>query len=97
MSRVVSCPLCGAPVTRYSERYDAVCPSCRRLAQCSHGCTVSGYNTSLSGGFEVRHDPTGDLCPQATADGLVTVDGRECRMGEARFGGVYVEPLHPAS
>ncbi|MDP0400487.1 hypothetical protein [Tsukamurella strandjordii] len=92
MSRTVPCPLCGNATPRYSERYDAVCPSCHERAMCSHGQRVSGYNTSFSGGFEGRHaDDT--VCAQVTGTGLVTVDGRACRMGEAKFGGVYVEPV----
>ena len=87
-----SCPACGEPWTG-PARYNAVCGQCYRLAECSHGRSVRGYNTSFAGGFEARHTDDQGLCEQVTRDGRVTVRGLACRMGEARIGGVYVEPL----
>jgi hypothetical protein len=30
------------------------------------------------------------ICEQVTHDGVVWVDDRQCQMGEAKFGGVFV-------
>ncbi|MDA1362570.1 hypothetical protein O1R50_23305 [Glycomyces luteolus] len=49
-------------------------------------------NVSLSGGFAAVHADDGTVCEQVTEDGRVLVDGIVYRAGEARFGGVVVQP-----
>lgn len=48
------------------------------------------YNADLSGGFEAMHVDDRSICEQVTHDGVVWVDDRQCQMGEAKFGGVFV-------
>jgi hypothetical protein len=51
------------------------------------------YNETLSGGFMADHADDDTPCNQVTADGRVLIDGKEYRAGEARFGGVVVQPF----
>ncbi|MDO9457746.1 hypothetical protein [Nocardioides sp.] len=96
--RTHACPLCGLPAP-HQERYPrAVCDDCTRRAVAEDGRPVRGYNTSLGGGFQARYadgdDGTdGEVCDEVTRTGRVTVSGKPCSMGEARFGGVVVEAL----
>jgi len=54
---------------------------------------VEGYNLSHTGGFVALHKDDGSRCESSAADGWVLIDGRPYRAGEARFGGVVVQPL----
>jgi hypothetical protein len=74
------------------DRYPrAVCPDCHDRTTDSTGRRIAGYNTSISGGFEARYVDTDEVCPEVTRSERCWVDGRECSIGEARFGGVVVE------
>jgi hypothetical protein len=98
-SRAHPCPVCGLPAIGSRDlEFTSVCDDCYFKAMCSHGRLVDGYNTDASGGgFEAMHLDDRSICEQVTRDHQVWVDGQRCRMGEARFGGVYVgvfEPTH---
>ncbi len=84
------CPVCGRPARGRAWQYLSACRACYRRARCAEGRLVTGYNLSLSGGFESSHLDDRSVCDQVTTDGRVWVDGVECRMGEAKFGGVFV-------
>jgi hypothetical protein len=88
--RAHRCPLCGRAAIGQHREYVSVCDDCYPSTVCRCGRPVTGHNTSISGGFEAQHVDDGTVCDQVTRDGGVRVDGRECRMGEARFGGVFV-------
>lgn len=94
--RTHPCPLCGLPAFDGAQSEREVCPDCRRRAVDSAGRSVRGFNVDGSGGFVAYHvGPDGDLmdtCDEVTATGRVWIDGHACDMGEARFGGVTVEP-----
>lgn len=84
------CPVCGRPAFGQVWQYLSVCDDCFGRALCSHHRPVEGHNTSFSGGFEAVHRDDLALCAQVTDDGSVWVNGVECRMGEVKFGGVFV-------
>jgi hypothetical protein len=89
------CPLCTRP-TPHSDRYPrSLCAECAGRTTDSAGRRVRGYNTSFAGGFEARYlgpdDAPGEICPEVTTSGRCWVDGHECSIGEARFGGVVVQ------
>ncbi|WP_155856139.1 hypothetical protein [Cellulomonas sp. URHD0024] len=88
--RAHPCPLCGRPALGPPRYPTAVCDDCYPRSVCGEGRPVMGYNTSLGGGFEAQHADDRSVCAQVTRDGVVWVDGQECLMGEARFGGVVV-------
>lgn len=88
--RAHPCPLCGFPAIGRYRQYTSVCDGCRQKTLYTDGRIVRGYNTDLSGGFEAVHVDDRSICAQVTHDGLVSVDGLPCHMGEARFGGVFV-------
>ncbi len=95
--RTHPCPLCERPA-RHSARYPrAVCTACQDRAVDSLGRPVVGHNTSLGGGFVARYrlaDGTApEVCEEVTRTGRCRVDGHECSIGEAHFGGVVVEAL----
>lgn len=90
-TRAHPCPLCGLPaIGRPWIDIISVCDDCYLKAICSDGRRVDGYNTDISGGFEAIHLDDRSICEQVTREGRVWVDGQVCRMGEAKFGGVYV-------
>ncbi|WP_285033351.1 hypothetical protein [Mycolicibacterium sp. lyk4-40-TYG-92] len=84
------CPLCGLPAIGRYRQYTSVCDDCYAKTVCTDGRIVKGYNTDFSGGFEAVHADDRSVCAQVTHNGLVSVDGGLCHMGEARFGGVFV-------
>lgn len=84
------CPLCGRPAIGRAWDWLVVCDHCFRRTVCAEGRPVHGYNTHVSGGCEARHDDGDGVCQQATADGRVWVDGHECHLSDAKFGGVFV-------
>lgn len=88
--RAHPCPLCGMPAIGEPWQYVSVCDNCKSTTLCSDGRSVTGHNTSIFGGFEAQHVDDETVCEQVTGDGLVWVNGHECRMGEAKFGGVFV-------
>jgi hypothetical protein len=53
-------------------------------------------NVSVSGGFRAVHTDDGTTCEQVLSSGRVLIDGIEYRAGEARMGGIVVEPIGPA-
>jgi hypothetical protein len=94
------CPTCGGPAQQ-SERYArAVCLGCAQSATCAaHGlpAVLGGDVGGLLGGLEPGHldsDRSWDPC---THDGAVLVNGRLCRMQEARFGGMVIEADSPSA
>lgn len=84
------CPVCGLPATGRPWHYITVCDRCYRKTVCSHGRNVDGHNTSISGGFGAIHTDDSSVCEQVTGDGVVYIESHKCRMGEAKFGGVFV-------
>jgi len=91
-----ACPVCGTVDARQWERYpNHVCSDCKERARCiAHDRGVTGYNTSMSGGFVAFHaGREDDPCDQVTSDGGVLVDGAQFRMREAYMGGVVVVSL----
>jgi hypothetical protein len=89
--RTHPCPLCGRPA-QHMDRYPrSVCHRCRERTVDAGGRRVTGYNTSMGGGFEARYETDGEICEPVTREGRCWVDGHECSIGEARFGGVVVE------
>jgi hypothetical protein len=95
--RAHPCPLCGKPAIGDPWQYISVCDACYPMTACSHERRVTGYNTSIGGGFEAQHVDDKSVCEQVTRDGIVWVFERECHMSEAKFGGVFVgvEPDRP--
>lgn len=94
--RTHPCPVCGAPALGAPDaRYNSVCDDCYRRTVDSTGHRIAGYNTDIGGGFAAYyvddHGATGDLCQEVTDTGRCWIGDVECHMGEARFGGVYVE------
>ncbi|WP_280827690.1 hypothetical protein [Mycobacterium sp. OTB74] len=88
--RAHSCPLCGLPAIGRAWQYLSVCDDCYPKTVCGDGRKVSGHNTSVGGGFEALHVDDGSTCEQVSRDGRVWIEHKPCRMGEAKFGGVYV-------
>lgn len=84
------CPICGRPAIGWAWQYKTICDECYSMPVCREGRRVDGYNTSLGGGFAVNHLDDKSVCDQVTRDSTVWIDGVECRMGEAKFGGVFV-------
>lgn len=84
------CPICGRPAIGGPRYPTAVCDACYRQTTCSHGRRISGYNASMSGGFEARHVDDEGVCEQATADHRCWIGDRECRIAEAYMGGIVV-------
>lgn len=88
------CPVCGLPAIGRPWQYLSVCDDCYSRAVCGDGRHVVGYNTAAWGGFEAKHIDDRSSCEQVSRTGLVWVDGQKCRMGEAKFGGVFVGVAH---
>lgn len=90
-SRAHPSPVCGRPaIGQPWLEIVSVCDDCHLKAMCSDGRLVAGYNADFFGGFESMHIDDRSICEQFTHDGLVWVDGRQCQMGETKFGGVFV-------
>ncbi|RAV05972.1 hypothetical protein DQP55_24720 [Mycolicibacterium sp. GF69] len=89
------CPVCGSPAVGRPWRYFSVCDDCYSTTVCADGRNVVGYNTAGWGGFEAMHVDDRSICEQVSGTGLAWVDGRKCRMGEAKFGGVFVAVSPP--
>jgi len=87
------CPVCGLPTLGGPRYARALCDECNGKTICVHGRRVKGYNTSLGGGFEAAHVNDESVCADTTANGRCWVEGLACDMGEAKFGGVYVQAL----
>lgn len=90
MTEAHPCPVCGRPTTGRARQYLSVCGDCDRSTVCGDGRPVTAVNVSLFGGFRSLHRDDDSVCDQVTQDGRVWVRGVECRMGEARFGGIFV-------
>lgn len=89
------CPICGRPAIG-SQRYPrSVCDTCYSRTADSSGRRITGYNTSLSGGFEAAHvgvdGESEGICQEVTDSGRCWIDGHECRIAEGHFGGVVVQ------
>lgn len=86
------CPICGRLAVNGNYGVMA-CERCFANALCRHGRRIDGFNVCLSGGFEARHVDDNSICEQVTADNRCWVDGYECDMNEAKFGGIdlYVQ------
>jgi hypothetical protein len=86
------CPHCGGEAHQ-TERYpDALCGRCASRATDLSGRPVEMGNVAFSGGFAAAHRDDGTPCEQVSRDGRVLVDGLEFSAGEARFGGIVVQP-----
>ncbi len=93
------CPLCGLP-SMGSRRYPhSVCDTCYPKTVDSTGRRITGYNASFGGGFEAAYvDSNGGsegVCQEVTESGHCWIDGHECTIGEAKFGGVVVQAVEP--
>lgn len=84
------CPICARPGIGRAWQYITICDDCYSKPVCLEGRRVDGYNTSIGGGFEAAHLDDQSVCEQVSRDGTVWIDGIECHMGEAKFGGVFV-------
>ena len=90
------CPICGTP-TAHEDRYPAaVCADCQHRAADRDGRRVVAYNEGLSGGLIVffAESPTGpqtEIAGDVLETGRCWIDGIECTISEARFGGVVVQ------
>lgn len=87
------CPHCGGRSTQ-SPRYPrALCGPCGARITDLAGRPVQAYNESHTGGFIVFHSDDGSRCESVTASGQVLIDGRPYLAGEARMGGIVVQPI----
>jgi hypothetical protein len=86
------CPHDGTPTTQSARYPKALCAACSDRATDLAGRRVRMGNVGLGGGFQALHADDGTECEQVTADGLVLIDEVCYRAGEARFGGVVVQP-----
>jgi hypothetical protein len=92
------CPICGTP-TVHQDRYPAsVCADCQARAADSTARRVVAYNEGLFGGLivfyaESPRGPQSEIAGEVLESGRCFIDGIECTIGEARFGGVVVERL----
>lgn len=95
------CPICGA-LTAHTDRYpDSVCADCQSRASDSDGRRIVGYNEGFSGGLIVFYaespsGPQSEIAGEVLDTGRCWIDGIECSIGEARFGGVVIQRLNPA-
>lgn len=95
-----ACPICGA-MTSHTDRYpSSVCVDCAARAADSTGRVIVGYNEGLSGGLivfyaESDRGPQAEIADEVMNTGRCWIDGIECSIGEARFGGVVIERLSP--
>jgi hypothetical protein len=88
------CPVCGLPAIGRPWQYFSVCDDCYVRTLCGDGRYVTGYNIAAWGGFEAKHIDDRSICEQVSRTGMVWVGGRQCTMGEAKFGGVFVGIAH---
>lgn len=92
------CPICGTP-TIHEDRYPAsVCADCQQRAADRDGRRIVGYNEGFGGGLIVFYaeSPTGpqsEIAGEVLETGRCWIDGIECSITEARFGGVVVQRL----
>lgn len=92
------CPVCGAPAP-HADRYPlSVCPTCAGRTTDSADRPISAFNEGLGGGFIVFFTDSpvgaqGEVCAEVMASGLCWIDGQQCSISEARFGGVVVQAL----
>ncbi|HMS74675.1 hypothetical protein [Gordonia sp. (in: high G+C Gram-positive bacteria)] len=85
------CPVCGRLAIGRVWQYLSVCEDCYDKSICENGRPVAGYNESWLGtGFKAVHLDDRSTCEQTTREGRVWIDGIECAIGEAKFGGVYI-------
>lgn len=92
------CPVCGTP-TPHEDRYPrSVCADCRQRTADRDGRLVVGHSEGLSGGLIVFYaeSPSGpqtEIAGEVLESGRCWIDGIECTIEEARFGGVVVQAL----
>jgi len=90
------CPICGEP-TPHEDRYPAsVCADCQQRASDRDGRRIVGYNEGMGGGLIVFYadSPSGrqtEIAGDVLETGRCWIDGIECTIQEARFGGVVVQ------
>lgn len=93
------CPLCGLPSIGSLRYPRSVCDTCYPKTVDSTGRRITGHNTSFGGGFEAAYvGPDGKpqgICQEVTDSGRCWIEGHECTIGEARFGGVVVQAAPP--
>lgn len=89
-NRAHGCPVCGHPAIGRAWEFVSVCDDCYPKSTCGDGHHVVGHNIGAWGGFQARHADDRSICEQVSRTGVVWVEGRECKMGEAKFGGVFV-------
>jgi hypothetical protein len=75
-----------------------VCADCQSRAADHDGRRIVGFNEGFGGGLIVYYaqSPTGrqsEIAEDVLATGRCWIDGIECTIAEARFGGVVVERL----
>ena len=87
------CPHDGSQTPQPPRYPNALCGGCSERATDLAGRELELFNVSLSGGFETRHVGDQTLCQQVTRDGRVLTDGTVYLAGEARFGGIVIQPM----
>lgn len=95
--RAHPCPVCGRPAIGEDWGYVSVCFVCCRKAACPHNRIVTGSTESGAHDSWARHADDDTVCEAVTRSGIVAIDGRECHMGEASLGGIFVGALPPAA
>ena len=89
----VPCPHDGSQTPQPPRYPNALCGGCSERATDLVGLELDLFNVSLSGGFAARHVDDETLCEQVTRDGRVLIDGTVYLAGEARFGGIVIQPM----
>lgn len=83
------CPICRTKVSPSSRHPRYVCPACVALAQSHDGRRVEFSNATIFGGLAGRYLDNGERYARAQC----FIEGVRCEAGEARFGGVVIEPV----
>lgn len=90
------CPICGTP-TVHEDRYpSSVCADCQQRAADRDGRRIIGYSEGLPDGLivfyaESASGPQAEIAGEVLETGRCWIDGIECTIGAARFGGVVVQ------
>lgn len=88
------CPACGGEAFQTQRYPRALCSTCKDRVTDLKGRPVEMFNVSMGGGVVPRHRDDKTKCVQVTSPGRVLLAGVEYHAGEARFGGIVVEPPH---
>ncbi|MGD8968473.1 MAG: hypothetical protein PVI07_13265 [Anaerolineae bacterium] len=81
-----ACPICGERMQANPRYPHQVCQDCVRRACDEDGRSLLFYNTSLSGGLEVRYAESGGIRHSR----VCYIDGLRCQADEAHLGGIVL-------